>query len=378
MKLERLAISCGGTGGHFYPGLSIAREFNAAGGKALLILGGKHAKKQAETAAGFGVESLQISALPLSKNPVRLLLFFLKDLHGYFQTRRAFSSFRPQALLCMGSFASLPPAMAAKTGKIPLFLHDGNARLGKANKKLSRFAKALALSFPSPDAAQCRCPTILTGMPLRPELVQGKTGKEEAIAEINRRWNKNFSPETPVLLVFGGSLGASSINRTSRMIPQKNSGIRNVHLIHLSGPGKLQELKSYYENANPENILLLESSPDMHLFYSAADMIICRAGGSTVAELAYYAKFCVVVPYPFAAEDHQTYNAQWLTAPGGALSVKDSDCTTENFTKIVREWLEHQETYRKQAEKLSEIAIPDASRRVLDMIENITFSGSEC
>ena len=117
MKLERLAVSCGGTGGHFYPGLSVARELNAAGGRALLILGGKNAPGQAEIARGFGVQTLQVAALPLSKNPLKLFRFLLAFLRGRRQCIRAFREFKPQALLCMGSFASLPPAMAAKSMK---------------------------------------------------------------------------------------------------------------------------------------------------------------------------------------------------------------------------------------------------------------------
>ena len=288
MKLERLAVSCGGTGGHFYPGLSVARELNAAGGRALLILGGKNAPGQAEIARGFGVQTLQVAALPLSKNPLKLFRFLLAFLRGRCQCIRAFREFKPQALLCMGSFASLPPAMAAKSMKIPLFLHDGNARLGKANKFLSRYAKALGLSFPSPDSAQCRCPVIHTGMPLRHELLAGKMEKAAAMEEINRRWNVDFKADAPTLLVFGGSLGASSINRTSR-ISKTLPGGETIQLIHLAGGGKLEELERYYEGSGGRK-LLLESSPDMHLFYSAADMIICRAGGSTVTELAYFGK----------------------------------------------------------------------------------------
>ena len=128
MKLEKLAVSCGGTGGHFYPGLSVARELNAAGGRALLILGGKNAPGQAEIARGFGVQTLQVAALPLSKNPLKLFRFLLAFLRGRRQCIRAFREFKPQALLCMARFASLPPAMAAKSMKIPLILHDGNAR----------------------------------------------------------------------------------------------------------------------------------------------------------------------------------------------------------------------------------------------------------
>lgn len=290
MKLERLAVSCGGTGGHFYPGLSVARELNAAGGRALLILGGKNAPGQAEIARGFGVQTLQVAALPLSKNPLKLFRFLLAFLRGRRQCIRAFREFKPQALLCMGSFASLPPAMAAKSMKIPLFLHDGNARLGKANKFLSRYAKALGLSFPSPDSAQCRCPVIHTGMPLRHELLAGKMEKAARDGEINRRWNVDFKADAPTLLVFGGSLGASSINRTSR-ISKTLPGGETIQLIHLAGGGKLEELERYYEGSGGRK-LLLESSPDMHLFYSCGGYDHLSCGGKHRDGACLFRKIC--------------------------------------------------------------------------------------
>ena len=368
-ELNRIAVSCGGTGGHFYPGLSVARELNAGGGKALLVLGGKNAPKQAEIARSFGVETLQVSALPPSKNPWKLLRFLLAFLRGRARCRCAFREFRAQAVLCMGSFASLPAAFAAKALGIPLFLHDGNARLGKANKFLSRYAKALALSFPSPDGAHCKCPVIQTGMPLRQELLAGKMTKTEAISEINRRWNAGFLPDAPTLLVFGGSLGAASVNRSGRVAAGLPGGAA-IQVIHLTGPGKMEELREYYA-ALPNRTLLLESSSDMHLFYSAADLIFCRAGGSTVSELAYFGKYAVVVPYPFAAENHQFDNARWLASSGGARILPDAECSPETFNEILRNFLENPGSYREASQKLAAIAIPDASRRILDMMVNI-------
>ncbi len=368
-ELNRIAVSCGGTGGHFYPGLCVARELNARGGSALLVLGGKNAPKQAEIARSFGVETLQVSALPPSKNPWKLLRFLLAFLRGRARCRCAFREFRAQAVLCMGSFASLPAAFAADSLGIPLFLHDGNARLGKANKFLSRYAKALALSFPSPDGALCKCPVIQTGMPIRHELLAGKMEKSAAIDEINRRWNVGFLADAPTLLVFGGSLGAASINRSGRISADLPGGAA-FQVIHLTGPGKMEELKEYYA-ALPNRTLLLESSPDMHLFYSAADLIFCRAGGSTVSELAYFGKYAVVVPYPFAAENHQFDNARWLASSGGARILPDAECSPASFNELLRDFLEHAGEYRKAKEKLASIAIPDASGRILDMMENI-------
>ena len=369
MTLSRLAISCGGTGGHFNPGFSIARELKARGGSPILLLGGKHAEKQAETAAAFGINSVRISAMPLTRNPLKLPLFFKALFAGATKTKAVCRERKCQALLCMGSFASFPPAVAARMFHIPLFLHDGNAKIGRANRMLGRWAKALALSFPVADVSRCCCPAILTGMPLRPEIVNGKLSKADAVAEINRRWNAGFSPEKPLLLVFGGSLGARTINTRVR-IPADLPGATELQVVRLVGPGNLEKIRPLYADS-PAKELILESCSEMNLLYSAADLVICRSGGSTVSELAVYGKFACLIPFPFAADGHQDDNARWLASAGGACVIADSDCSEEKFASLLRDWSLHRENYTERGKASLRLAQPNAAGNVLDMIENI-------
>lgn len=368
MNLHRLCVSCGGTGGHFYPGLAVAREWKQQGGEVLLLLGGKHADSQIKTAEGFGIPAQKIPAAPLAHSPGELLKFIHTDFQGWRSCRRFCRQFQPDALLAMGSFASFPPILAAKTLHIPVFLHDGNARLGKTNLRMSSWAKAMALSFPTRDQAKCKCPTVLTGMPLRPELLQKKLTKAEAVAEINRRWNADFSPERPTVLIFGGSLGAARINDNCR-IPL-DFPADAIQLIHLTGPDKFAGLSDYYRPAKFPH-LLLESSPDMQLFYQAADWVVCRAGGSTVSELACFGKYALLVPYPYAAQDHQTDNAHWLTDSQGAELIWDQALTPEYFVSRLQAFLANPEQFREKGEKLRSLAFPDAAKRVLNMIDSM-------
>lgn len=369
MTLTRLAISCGGTGGHFNPGLSIARELKARGGTPVLILGGKHVEKQAETAAKYGIESVKIEAVPLTKNPFRLPLFFKRLFTGAVQTKAAYRNYGCQALLCMGSFASFPPALCARINHFPLFLHDGNAKIGRANRMLSRWAKALALSFPVKDVSRCKCPTILTGMPLRQEIVNGVLSKADAVAEINRRWDAGFSAEKPLLLVFGGSLGARTIN-TKVQIPPDLPGAAELQVIRLVGPGNLEKIRPLYAGS-PARELILEACQDMNILYSAADLVICRSGGSTVSELAVYGKYAVLIPFPFAADGHQDDNARWLAAAGGAAIIADSDCSEARFASVFASWLADRDGYSANGRASRTLARPAASAEVLDMIDNI-------
>lgn len=370
VQLEKLVISCGGTGGHFMPGLSIAREFQEHGGTVLLLLGGKNAAKQMEIAAKYGIPSLPFPASPLSGHPIRLLRFLKQTVIGFFKCRNAIRQFKPEAVLAMGSFASLAPVLAARSWKIPVFLHDGNAKLGKANLFLSRFAEAVALSFPAENAKNAKCPAILTGLPLRQELISNQLPKEKAIAELNRIYGETLSPDKPTILVFGGSLGAETINR-KLVFNQDLPEIRDLQLLRLVGPGKLELYQELYQKQCCKTVAL-ESSGEMHLFYSAADLVISRSGGSTVSELAVFGKYALLLPYPFAAENHQENNAEWLASAGGAEILHDSEVSEQFFTDWILRWLKNREQFRIAGEKSKTLSRPDAASQVINMIANIT------
>lgn len=372
MKLDHLAISCGGTGGHFYPGLAIARQCKENGGNPLLLIGGKNAPSQSKIADSFGIPNIQLAASPPSIRPMGFFRFVLNFFKGRRSSLAAFRQHGTQALLCMGSFASLPPAFAAKKAHIPIFLHDGNARLGKANKFLSRYAKALALSFPSPDAQKCHCPSIFTGMPLRSEIKNGIVSKEEALCRIREKYAVSFDPAQPVILAFGGSLGAASLNQAVLSLLTL-PGAEKLQFIHLAGKGKKEALEKDYSSFKGRK-LLLESSNEMQLFYSAADLYISRAGGSTVAESACFGKYAFLIPYPFAAEDHQFDNASFLAESGGASIIRDDALLAEKLQKNISSFLSCPAPFLENGRKNLVKAKPEAAAEILDMMENILFS----
>lgn len=366
MTLKSIIISCGGTGGHFYPGLSIAREFNLIGGRAVLAIGGKHADEQLKIAKKYEVEAFKVTASPVPGNPLKALPFLLTTLRGVKQCRMKFKEYQPQAVLAMGCFASLPPAIAARRNKVPLFLHEGNALLGKANKFLSRFAVKLALSFPTVNIAGAHCPHVITGLPLRQEIISSEYTKSEAIRLINEKYGENLDSERPLILVFGGSLGAATINNNI-VLDDSIPDVESLQLIHLSGAGRDAEVRERFATA-PCKVMVLESCPDMQILYSASDLVISRAGGSTVSELALFGKYAVLIPYPFAAEHHQDDNARWLAQTGGAMVVSDSEATPERFRELISDWIQNRGGYIEKGFRSREIASPRAARNVIDMI----------
>ena len=265
-ELNRLIISCGGTGGHFNPGLSTACAFRDAGGKPLLILGGKHFEEQSKTAEKNGIEYRRVSCAPLAKNPSGALQFFSQQMKGIREAKAIFREFKPDAVLSMGAFPSIPASVAAWRSGIPLFLHDGNARIGKSNRVFSRIATGIALSFPAVNADTLHCSSAVTGLPLRKALLEDvPASKAEAVARINATRGASFSPDRPVVLVFGGSLGAAAINENFT-IPIDHPGAKSLQVIHLSGPGKFDAIHDKY-SACGVNALTLESASDMQNLY---------------------------------------------------------------------------------------------------------------
>jgi UDP-N-acetylglucosamine--N-acetylmuramyl-(pentapeptide) pyrophosphoryl-undecaprenol N-acetylglucosamine transferase len=367
-KFTKLAITCGGTGGHFYPGLAIAREFQAQGGKALLLLSGKHTESQSRTAADHGIESVIIPS-PMRPSGAKSALLFIANLtKGIIRGRKALKKFKPDAFLAMGSFASISGALAAKMLKTPIFLHDGNARIGKANLFLSRWAKHLSLSFPAVNGNECACQMSCSGLPVRPELLNSNRSKEKAIEKLNQTYNANLVSELPVVLIFGGSQGAKTFNETAPTA-LINLERNDFQAIHLAGAGKLADTAKIYKNAKFKN-LALESSNLMGEMYSAADIVLCRSGGSTVSELAIFGKYTILVPYPYAANKHQDDNAAYLAATGGALSIQDSECDVEKLTGIFSDWLENVEDCRLKGLENKKKAKPEAAKDVLESIRN--------
>lgn len=367
-RFSRLAIASGGTGGHFYPGLSVAREFHRRGGKVLMLLSGKHTEQQSQIAENYGIETVVIKSSQRPDRAVRYVGFAFDIFDGVWSARSILRRFRPDAMLGMGSFATFTASLAARMLNIPIFLHEGNARIGTANRFISRWARHLAISFPPVNRGACRCPVTCTGMPVRPELLQGqKVTKEKAIELLNQRHKCNFSPTQPVLLIFGGSQGAQVFNQA---IPEalKQLGRKDLQVIHLTGKGKLDEVKLLYVDTEFPWLALAEI-PYMDVVYSASDLIICRSGASSIAEITLFNKYSVLAPYPFAAEKHQDDNAAVMAAAGASTVIKSDEFSAVRIRDFLSEWVDHQGEYAEKAKNCAYVARPEATVDLLRLIE---------
>ncbi|MEI8246816.1 MAG: UDP-N-acetylglucosamine--N-acetylmuramyl-(pentapeptide) pyrophosphoryl-undecaprenol N-acetylglucosamine transferase [Lentisphaerota bacterium] len=367
-ELKRLVITCGGTGGHFFPGLSIAREFKEEGGEVLLFLSGKNADAQADIATLHGIDSVKLTSSPRPNSVTTVFKFTSDTFSGIIAGRKHLKKFNPDALLAMGSFTSLPSAIGAWSLNIPIFLHDGNARVGKANRFLSRWAKHLCTAFPPVNASHLHCPYSFTGMPVRPELIGSAISKKEAIESLNIKFGSILDPALPTMLIFGGSQGAEIFNRNfpEAMLESIN---RQFQVLHLTGHGKFEMVNSTYEKAFFP-FLALPSASEMDLFYQAADVVVARSGGSTVAELTLFGKFAFLIPYPYAAEDHQYDNALYMKNGDAAEIINNAECTKEKVAKLLDRWLENPEKYRELGALAKVLSRPHAAADTLQIIRN--------
>jgi UDP-N-acetylglucosamine--N-acetylmuramyl-(pentapeptide) pyrophosphoryl-undecaprenol N-acetylglucosamine transferase len=367
--LEKLVIICGGTGGHFYPGLSIAEELKSRGGTPLLFITGRNAEQQSVTASSKGVKSIILSSSPSPAGLAGKISFALNSLKGISEARKRFEEFKPSAVLAMGSFHSVAPAIAGWTLRIPVFVHDGNARAGKANLFLSNFAKHMLLSFPPVNSNRIKCKWTVTGMPVRSQIAKCSLTKKEAIGLINTKCSFDFTEDVPLLLVFGGSQGAEAINKC---VPEALNlqGRDNFQVVHLSGTKNKENLEKHY-SGKPFKHLVIENSGEMEIFYSAADLVICRSGGSTVAELSIFAKFAILIPYPFATDRHQDDNARFYCSSGAGITIIEKELTVTKLASTVAGWLEQTDYYAQKGLLSKGFAKPDAASSILELIESL-------
>ena len=366
-KRIKIAISCGGTGGHFYPGLSIARKVNQMGGVAILLLAGKNAEQQKKIAESVNVQAYVLPII--SSLTLKSVHKFIKGvLTGSIMSRKILKENKINVVLGMGSFTSFPPVVAAKSLRLPLFLHDGNARIGKANRYFSWIAKKLWSAFDMVNAKKLHCPNECIGMPLRPEITDiEKISKGEAIDKLNSSFGSKLISNRVTFLIFGGSQGAEIFNVELPKSLKELSKVYEFQVIHLTGKGKIDYTRELYQDANFP-VLLLESSEKMELFYQASDLVVSRSGGSSIAEIAFFGKASILVPYPYAAENHQYDNACYLAENGAAIVLDNKNCDHEAIIQNIDKLLGNPKELKKMSEGAYKKAKVNVAEKIIEEI----------
>lgn len=308
--MKRVVIAAGGTGGHFYPGLVAAQTLKARGWEPLLVVRTGDPALAALEAAGLPALPVDLRGMPRRPGP-ELLTFAYKLAGSLALLSRTLRSFQPDLAVGMGGYLSFPLIGAAWRRGVPRAVHESNAILGLANAAARKFGAELFWGLPPADPA---IGGKLVGTPIRPAL-RARRAKDES------RRALGLDPAAPTLLVFGGSQGASAINAA---VPRALKLLPGLQVLHLAGKGKADAARSAYADAGVRADVR-EYLEDMASAYGAADLVLCRSGASTLAELAAQKAPAVLVPYPHAAADHQDANARVFALTDAAERLPESE-----------------------------------------------------
>ena len=325
-RAPRVILAAGGTGGHFYPGYVLGRTLRERGFETLYLV-------REEDPAGkvLAADNLPFVEVPLRGLPRRpglgLLRFPWKLAQSLRLVGRVVADFKPDALVAMGGYLTFPAAWAAWRHDVPVLLHESNSVLGLANKASLPFSRLLALGLPFERPP--RVPFLLAGTPVRRDL-WSLPEPQSARRELG------LAPDTATLLVFGGSQGARSMNQ---LVPEglrraAAEGAGPFQVLHLSGAKDAVAAAKAYAGA-PFTAKVLPYLHEMERGYAAADLVISRSGASTLAELAATAKPALLVPFPFAAANHQEANARAAARVGAARCLPERDLTTELLARTL-------------------------------------------
>ncbi|MEO5573527.1 MAG: undecaprenyldiphospho-muramoylpentapeptide beta-N-acetylglucosaminyltransferase [Gammaproteobacteria bacterium] len=345
----RILIMAGGTGGHVYPGLAVAQSLRAQGVEVVWM--GTRAGLEADvvTRAGINISFISVSGLR-GKGWLSWLLAPTKLTVAFLQSLKLLMRLRPNAVLGMGGFVTGPGGFSAWLLDKPLIIHEQNAIAGLTNRLLAPLAKKALEGFPGSLKTRHALPT---GNPVRAEIV--------AIAAPAQRLSGRNGPLR--LLVLGGSLGAQIFNEVVPKCLQNLDPAARPEVWHQAGVRNIDAARQHYKSAGLEARLVPFIS-DMAEAYAWADLVLCRAGALTVAELACAGVAAILVPYPHAVDDHQTHNARYLADAGAAVLVPQPDLTAAYLTGLLQEFSQARHRLLDMAQAARARAQPEATARV--------------
>lgn len=321
----RVVIGAGGTGGHIYPGLATADAIRRAAPDAEVTFIGtpKGLEQRLIPAEGYALELVDMVPWGGAR---RAPLFGVAVSRATLQAGSIFARTRPQVVLGMGGYPSLPVVIAARRRRVPVILHESGAVAGRANMLAARMTRHVALAFSAAARSFPRHTARVVGMPLSPELA---TFDRDAL-RAEARAEYDVAEGVTLVLVNGGSQGSVRLNELALGLAQRWRERDDVRIVLKAGAAHIDNVAALVESSGVGRVVRAVRYLDrMPTAYAAADVAICRAGAGTVAELATCGLPAVLVPYPFAPDDHQTANARVLTDAGAALLVADHDATPE-------------------------------------------------
>lgn len=351
----RIIISGGGTGGHIFPAVSIANAIKELHPEAEILFVGAEGRMEMHRvpAAGYPIKGLPVAGFD-RKNLLKNIPVLIKLFKSQRMARKIVKDFRPHAAVGVGGYASGPTLKVAGSMGIPTLLQEQNSYAGVTNKLLAKQAKKICVAYEGMERFFDKDKIILTGNPVRQGLLSPTTTREEAIASFG------LDPEKRTVLILGGSLGARTINQCimNNLDKVKNSG---VQFIWQTGKIYIEEARAAVARAGELPMLhVTDFISDMAIAYSAADLVISRAGAGSISEFCLLQKPVILVPSPNVAEDHQTKNALALVNKNAALYVKDADAQDLLLDKAI-ETVNQPGLLKNLSKNIAELAFTDSA-----------------
>ncbi len=348
-KKLTIMIACGGTGGHLFPGIAVAQQLRHMGHRPVLLISRKEVDAEASSKYGeLEFHTVQAVAKPPLLS-LRMPAFLWKLARTYAACRRLLKQEKVDAILGMGGFTTMPPVCAGRSLGLRTYVHDSNALPGKSNRLTARWCDKVLLGL---DEAVKYLPghdCVVVGTPVREELEHLPT-QEEA------RQRLGLPQEGTVILVTGGSQGARNLNS---MLVEAAKADTQAHYLVIAGRQDAARVQELAQGA--PNITVLGFCSDMPAAYAAVDGVIARSGASTLTELSLIGKACLLVPFPFAADDHQTVNAQVFASRGAAVLCQQRDLTSEGVHRFVHDVVRNADARMKMESAMRSLSRPDAA-----------------
>jgi UDP-N-acetylglucosamine--N-acetylmuramyl-(pentapeptide) pyrophosphoryl-undecaprenol N-acetylglucosamine transferase len=354
-------IACGGTGGHLFPGIAVGEVLKARGHDVTLLI----SEKKIDSLAASGHPNLHFERLPFLAMPKpwspKMFAFLSGTFKGYKATRGLIRKEKTQVVLGMGGFTSLIPILAGKKEKCLTLIHDSNAVPGKANRLTARFCNIVLLGLEACRSHFPKHPDVrIVGTPIRNTLRVPVTDDPYAFFKLDQ------SKKT--LVIMGGSQGARGVNRVVCLALDQLEKL-GIQVLHIAGPGDYEEVRDAYSKHPLLTQHVAAFCHRMELAYQIADLAVARSGASTLTELAWFGIPSLLVPYPFAADDHQTRNAEIFQSANAARLMPESSINATNLVDAVREILTQPDVASRMKQAAHDQAVRDSAERIATLLE---------
>jgi UDP-N-acetylglucosamine--N-acetylmuramyl-(pentapeptide) pyrophosphoryl-undecaprenol N-acetylglucosamine transferase len=364
-KKLKVIISGGGTGGHIFPAVAIANQIMTHLPDSDILFVGALGKMEMEKVpkAGFKIVGLPIAGINRS-NMLANIAFPFKFIKSLILARSVISSFKPDIAIGVGGFASGPTLLMANLLGIKTLIQEQNSYAGITNKWLAKKAEKVCVAYPNMEAFFPANKIVFTGNPVRNDILNVKISQHDALASFG------LDPSRKTILVVGGSLGALSINKAiSAGLPNLLNA--NLQIIWQTGKTFIDAAKTRVQHLETKGIFVSDFIFEMDKAYAAADFVVSRAGALSVSELSLVEKASILVPYPYAAEDHQTQNALSLSSQNAAILIKDDELEGQLINKII-EISNNEAALTNLSQNIRKFAKPNAAQEIVEEVLKIT------